>query len=358
MLHILTTLRRLGCRVSFIPESRAHDGDYTGALQAAGVEALYHPYLESLEQHLKHFGARYDAVILSRVDVARWALPAVQRHCPRALRLFDTVDLHFLREARRAALEGRRAAAVAERMKAAELAVARACHVTLVVSEAEEELLAREAPDITVEKVSLIQTLHPTETAFADRRGVLFIGNFHHAPNCDAVEYYVRDIHPAVRRRLPDVDFTVIGSYIPRSLERLAGDGVRIAGQIPDIRPSFAAARLSVAPLRYGAGIKGKINTRLGFKVPVVTTSVGAEGMNLEHGEDVLIADDAEAFADAVVTLHSDAALWSRLAENGFSSVASQFSLANAERTLARLLSIDASSRAQAPAGPADSSSS
>jgi GT2 family glycosyltransferase len=358
MLHILRILLRLGCRASFVPENRAHDGAYTRALQAAGVEAFYHPFLPSLEQHLKFYGARYDAVIMSRVDVARQALPAVRRHCPRALRVFDTVDLHFLRETRRAELQGGRLAAAAGRVKAEELAVARACDVTLVVSPVEKELLAREAPGLTVEVVSLIQTLQPTRTGFADRRGVLFIGNFHHPPNRDAVEYYLSEVHPKVRLRLPDAGFTVIGAHAPRGLERLAGDGVRFAGQLPDIRPSFAAARLSVAPLRYGAGIKGKIHTSLGFGVPVVTTSIGAEGMNLEHGEHALIADDAEAFAGAVVTLHSDAALWARLAENGLRSVASQFSHESAERALARILSIDSGSRAHDGAEAGDCSSS
>ena len=99
-------------------------------------------------------------------------------------------------------------------------------------------------------------------------------------------------------------------------------------------------ARLSVAPLRYGAGIKGKIITSLAFGVPVVTTTIGAEGMEVEHGEDILITDTREAFADAVVALHSDAATWSRLAANGLRAMTSQFSQANAERTLARVLGL------------------
>ncbi len=341
MLNIFKILRGLGCHTSFVPENRAHDGEYTRAVQAAGVEALYHPYLLSLEQHLKAAGSRYDAVIMSRVDVARQAVQAVRRYCPRARRVFDTVDLHFLREARRAELLGHRPD---ERLKARELAVARACDVTLVVSQAEKDLLAREAPDVLVEVLSLIQTPQPTQTLFAERSGILFIGNFQHPPNCDAVEHYLRDVHPAVRDRLPGVEFTVIGSHTPERLERLAGDGVHFVGHVADIRPNFAAARLSVAPLRYGAGVKGKINTSLAFGVPVVTTTIGAEGMNLEQGEHVLIADKPEAFTDAVVALHSDAALWARLAENGLRSMTSQFSFENAERALARALDMPVNS--------------
>ncbi|PYO16678.1 MAG: glycosyl transferase family 2 [Gemmatimonadetes bacterium] len=340
MSHVCRILRRLGCHVTFLPENRAQDGDYTRALQAAGVEALYHPYVLSLERHLRQAGARYQAVIMSRVDVASQVIDAVRRHCPRAQRVFDTVDLHFLREARRAEVTGERHAAHAERLKAKELAVARACNVTLVVSPAERDLLAREAPDVAVDVLSLIVTADRTETPFAERSGILFIGNFQHPPNCDALEDYLRNIHPAVRERLPHVVFTVIGAHVPPHLERLGDDGVQFAGPVADIRPHFAAARLSVAPLRYGAGIKGKINTSLAFGVPVVTTTVGAEGMELHHADNILIADAPEAFAEAVVALHSDAALWTRLSANGLRAVTTQFSVANAERALARVLGL------------------
>ena len=277
---------------------------------------------------------------MSRVDVASQVIDAVRRHCPRARRVFDTVDLHFLREARRAEVTGERHAAHAERLKAKELAVARACNVTLVVSPAERDLLAREAPDVAVDVLSLIVTADRTETPFAERSGILFIGNFQHPPNCDALEDYLRNIHPAVRERLPHVVFTVIGAHVPPHLERLGDDGVQFAGPVADIRPHFAAARLSVAPLRYGAGIKGKINTSLAFGVPVVTTTVGAEGMELHHADNILIADAPEAFAEAVVALHSDAALWTRLSANGLRAVTTQFSVANAERALARVLGL------------------
>src|SRR5436309_231000 len=340
MSHVCRILRRLGCHVTFLPENRAQDGDYTGALQAAGVELLYHPYVLSVERHLQEFGGRYQAVIMSRVDVASQVIDAVRRHCPRAQRVFDTVDLHFLREARRAEVTGERHAAHAERLKAKELAVARACNVTLVVSPAERDLLAREAPDVAVDVLSLIVTADRTETPFAERSGILFIGNFQHPPNCDALEDYLRNIHPAVRERLPHVVFTVIGAHVPPHLERLGDDGVQFAGPVADIRPHFAAARLSVAPLRYGAGIKGKINTSLAFGVPVVTTTVGAEGMELHHADNILIADAPEAFAEAVVALHSDAALWTRLSANGLRAVTTQFSVANAERALARVLGL------------------
>lgn len=340
MANLLRILRDLGCHVSFMPENRAHDGDYTLALQSAGIEALYHPYLPSLEQHLEEFGARYDTVIMSRVDVAEHVLDAVRRHCPKARRVFDTVDLHFLRESRGASLGEQGDGSRAERTKARELAVARACDVTLVVSAAEREILAREAPDVTVELMSLVHESTPAATPFSERSGILFIGNFQHPPNIDAVEYYLREIQPLLHERLAGVRFTAIGANVPPGLERLAGPDVRLTGHVRDIEPYFAAARLSIAPLRYGAGIKGKITTSMAFGLPVVTTALGAEGMGLEHGKHALIADSPDAFADAVVALHSDEAVWNRLSANGPPHVSAQFSFDKAEAMLSKVLGL------------------
>ena len=340
MFEMCRILRRLGCHVTFVAENRAHEGEYTRALQGAGVECLYHPYLPSIEEHLRAFGQRYQTVILSRVDVAREFNPLVQRYCPRAKRVFDTVDLHFLRESRRARVTEEVGVTQAERIKQQELAVARACDVTVVVSAAERDILAREAPDLPVELISLIVTPDPTEPPFADRCGILYVANFHHPPNGDALEDYLTSIHPAVRRRLPDVVLTVIGAHVPDRLRHLADESVRFAGPVADLRPPFAAARLSIAPLRYGAGIKGKVMTSLAYGVPAVTTTIGVEGMALRGGEDILIADAPDAFADAVVALHSDENLWTRLARQGCSAVASQFSVANAERGLRRIVGL------------------
>jgi O-antigen biosynthesis protein len=353
MVQLFRILRGLGCQVTFLPENRAHAGDYTRALQAMGVEALYHPYLPSVKQHLREFGSRYDTVIMSRVDVAAEVIEAVRRYCARATRVFDTVDLHFLREARRAGVAEPGRAGKAAELKTKELEIARSCDFTVVVSSVERDLLEREAPDIAVELLSLIVTPDPTTTPFEDRAGILYVANFQHPPNCDALEDYLRNIHPLVRERLPGVPFTVIGAQVPPGLRELGGYGVEFAGPVADLRARFAAARISVAPLRYGAGIKGKVCTSLSFGVPVVTTSVGAEGIAVTHGEDILIADRAEPFAQAVVRLYSDAALWERLASNGIRAIASQFSVDNAERALRRVLEGRGASNGRRAAGAA-----
>jgi GT2 family glycosyltransferase/glycosyltransferase involved in cell wall biosynthesis len=339
MTHLLRILVELGCRVTFMALNRRMEGEHTRALQAAGVEALYEPTLSSIDDHLRRAGGRYELVIMSRAEVVEEVLPAVRRHCPRARCVFDTVDLHFLREARRAQVTGALDDDAVAALEARELALARACDLTLVVSPTERDLLFRLAPDLAVEILSLIDARVATDTPFEERSGVLFVGNFQHPPNRDSIEHYLREIHPLVREREPAAEITIIGAQAPRSLRRLAGDGARFVGQVPDLTPYFSAARLSVAPLRFGAGIKGKIQTSLALGVPVVTTSVGAEGMSLEDGSEALIADDARSFAEAVVRLHTDAQLWTRVAGGGHRAAEERYSPARAEEVLARIVS-------------------
>jgi glycosyltransferase involved in cell wall biosynthesis len=282
-------------------------------------------------------GSCYDAVFLSRVDVAKEIIEVTRRCCRNAKLIFDTVDLHFVRESRQAVVEKGVASA---RRKGEELAVAWLADLTLVVSEAEKELLRREAPQIAVDVVTLIEEPDPTETGFEEREGLIFIANFRHLPNCDGLEYYLRHIHPLVRDRLGGAKLTVIGADPPGRLEELADEGVRFAGHVEDLRSEFAKARVMIAPLRFGAGIKGKVCTSMSLGVPVVATSVGVEGMTLENREDALIADTPKAFAEAVVAAYSDPDLWSRLVRNGLRKVATQFSPQRAEVALARILEI------------------
>jgi glycosyltransferase involved in cell wall biosynthesis len=155
------------------------------------------------------------------------------------------------------------------------------------------------------------------------------------------MEFYLREVHPLVRERLNAAELTIIGADAPRSLRRLATDGARFVGQVEDLAPYFSAARLSIAPIRYGAGIKGKIQTSLALGVPVVTTSAGAEGMPISDGRGALIADGPHAFAEAVVRLHSEAELWRSLADAGRLATVEHYSPGRAEDILSRIVNAD-----------------
>ncbi|HTL13994.1 MAG TPA: glycosyltransferase family 4 protein, partial [Thermomonas sp.] len=241
------------------------------------------------------------------------------------------------RERRAAELAGDRAARrAAEATRARELALVAAADVTFVVSEAERALLAADAPGADARVLSNLHALPPPGPGRAGREGLLFVGGFRHPPNVDAVRWFAREVFPLARAALPGLAFHCIGGDLPAEVRELAGiDGVHVHGHVPDLGPWLDGCVVSVAPLRYGAGVKGKVNQAMAHGLPVVATTPAVEGMHLRDGEDVLVADAPRAFADALVRLHEDAALWRRLAEGGRANVRRHFS-ADAARDVVR----------------------
>jgi len=178
-----------------------------------------------------------------------------------------------------------------------------------------------------------------SNTPFALRRDWLFIGSFQHKPNVDAVLFFVREIYPLVSRRLGDAKFYIIGDKAPPEIVALANEKIVVTGLQRDARPFFDSVKLSVAPLRFGAGVKGKINQSMGFGVPVVATSIAVQGTDLRDGEEILVADEPEYFARALIKLYESEELWNRLSENGLSKTRVLYSVETARKKLETLFS-------------------
>ena len=339
MVNLMQLLVALGDKVYFFAENRAFDGRYTEALQQIGVEALYHPWMPEPMRWLRENGAQFDAVILSRHYVAAPLLQAVRHYAPQAKLVFDTVDLHYLREEREAALADRddlRRQAASTKM--AELRLIRQSDVTLVVSPIEQELLQREVPGARIEVLSNVHEVVGRSTGFDERKDLFFVGGFQHPPNVDAMLWFVHAIWPLVAKALPDVRFHIVGSRMPEAIAALASERVIVHGFMPSLDEMLDGCRLSVAPLRYGAGVKGKVNQSMAHGQPVVATTVAAEGMYLKHEVDVLVADAADAFAREIIRLYTDETLWTRLADGGLANIATHFSFAAATRALKSIL--------------------
>jgi glycosyltransferase involved in cell wall biosynthesis len=198
--------------------------------------------------------------------------------------------------------------------------------VTVVVSEYERTILEQELPGRPIKVVSNIHSVRASAIDFESRRDMFFVGGYDHLPNVDAVQWFAREIWPKVRRQLPDVRVFLIGSKMPPAVATLAGDGIEPLGHLPDLTPHLERCRISIAPLRYGAGVKGKINLAQSSGVPVVATTVAVEGMHLEHLRDVLIGDTPDDFANAIVRLYTDRTLWTVVSEAGRANVARYFS--------------------------------
>ncbi len=345
MEQILGILVDLNCKVTFVADNLEYRQPYVTALQQLGVEVQFAPYAKSIPQLLGSRGSEFDIVVLSRHYIAIKYIDTLRSFAPRALIVFDTVDLHFLREERLADLNASRTArtaAVAKRDE--ELRLIRKADVTLVVSTVEQQLLSELAPE---SRVMILSTIHEPLAggrAFAEREGLVFIGSFRHPPNTDAVLWYATEVLPRIRERLPGVKTYVIGSDPPPTIKSLAAEDLVITGFVPDVTPYFTGCRISVSPLRYGAGVKGKVNLAMSHGLPVVATTPSVEGMHLTPEVDVLVADDPEDFADAVALAYGDKALWTRLAEGGRENIRTHFSPELARAALTRLLALSRTS--------------
>lgn len=335
-LEILTALK---CKVTFVADNLEYRQPHVDDLARCGVEVLFHPYVRSIADLLSRRGREFDLVLLSRHYVASRHIDAVRAFAPDALVAFDTVDLHFLRAERLAELDGSasvKAAARANREQ--ELALIRKADVTLVVSPFEQALLAQLVPQAPVLVLSTIHDAMPEGKPHAARKGIVFIGSFQHPPNVDGVLWYAREVMPRLRQRLPGVPTYIVGSKVPATIKALAADDFVVTGFVKDIGPYFTGCRVSVSPLRYGAGVKGKVNLAMSYGLPVVATSTSVEGMYLTPGVDVLVADDAETFAAAIAEAYEDEALWQRLAAAGRDNIETHFSRAVARSAITRLL--------------------
>jgi GT2 family glycosyltransferase len=329
-----------GAHVVFVPTRREHAGTPTEALQQLGVEVWYAPFLQGIGAWLRAHGPRFAVVMMVRHHVASECLPLLRTYAPQARTVFDTVDLHYLRERRGAEVAGNAGLLRdAERTRVRELAVMAATDVTVLVSAAEREQLRIDAPGVTVELISNLHEVATGGEAWANRHDLVFVGGFRHPPNVDAMQWFIGEVFARIRAQLPDVRFHCIGAEVPDALHALAATqpGVEIHGFVPVVTPYMDQVRIAVAPLRFGAGVKGKVNLSMAHGQPVVATTCAVEGMHLQDGQDVLVADDAEAFAAAVVRLYQDPVLWEQLSSAGRRNVADHFSLDAARDTVQRV---------------------
>jgi glycosyltransferase involved in cell wall biosynthesis len=245
------------------------------------------------------------------------------------------VDAHYLRlklehQTTGAAEAGRQA----EHFRKMELDLVRASDYVWCNSSEDLKAVREEVPGKPMSVIPTIHSLQVRGPAADKREGLLFIGNFNHSPNRDAVDYFMREILLLIRKSLPDIKFDVIGGNAPPEFQSYASKAVEFHGFVPDITPFFNRSKVFVAPLRFGAGVKGKIGDALSYGLPVVTTSVGASGMGFANEHQAMIADTPEEFAAAVVRVHTDRHLWQQLSDAGYEHIEKHFSPEVVEKTI------------------------
>jgi putative sugar O-methyltransferase len=337
-INLMRMLDRSGFRVTFIPESNfAHRGKYTEQLQALGVHTLCLPTYGTVREVLMNIGRQLDVVFLCRADIMERHLATIRELAPQARVVFNTVDLHALRAKREAELSTKRGALkAAQALWTSELASIAKADATIVLSSYEQHLLAKELPSANIHVIPLIRDIpsHLDAPGYDARRDIVFVGTYQHRPNHDAAVYFAKEIWPLIHARMPDLRCLLVGSSVTSRIRALAGNGIEVIGFVEDLDDLLAKCRLTIAPLRYGAGLKGKVATSLQAGVPVVATPMAVEGTTLEHDRNILVADAPADFADAVVRLYTDPVLWERLSQAGFAYAREEYSI---EANLPRL---------------------
>jgi len=328
---------------------------YTPMIQRIGVECLYRPYID-IEEYLSQNGASFSYVLVARVYQAVAFERVLEKYCPHARYIFNTVDVHFLREFRQAEVE--KSASLqknAELTQKNELRIMSRADATIVISAEEKTLLEQQYGQQRIHHIPLIREVYGCKYPFNERHNIVFIGSAH-GPNVDAVLYFYQRILPLIRYNLPQLRLIVIGAELRDALsdkpgfEELATDPyVDLVGFVEDLSEYFDHVRLMVAPLRYGSGVKGKIATALSYGVPCVSSRIGVEGMGLEDEVNILEAEDPDAFARAVVRAYTTESLWEKLSENGLTFMESNYSLSMGKRRLLEVFELASAERTERP---------
>ena len=316
MLSILRLYKQQGWQVEFA--TPAQPTDHMTDLGAEGITSQNIVLnCDSFDTYITHYAP--DIVMFDRFMMEEQFGWRVEKHCPDALKVLDTEDLQCLRHARHQAHKAEREMTTADLFSdiaKREIAAILRCDLSLIISDFEMQLLQ----DTFKVDASLLHNLPfmvdlstlPTNTAdFNQRQHFMTIGNFRHAPNWDAI-LYLQQIWPLIRKQLPQAELHIYGSYPPPKATALHNPktGFLIKGWADDAFEVMEQARVCLAPLRFGAGIKGKLLDAMIMQTPSVTTKIGSEGMHGEQPWPGTIAQGTQQFADAAVALYQDETRW------------------------------------------------
>ena len=307
----------------------AENKKYVEALTSAGI-AVTHGGLHALLQ-----GLQFDAILIEFWYVARPILKSIRVLQPSARIVVDTEHVYFHSEFLKAkalgeALDSPELAA----RKRGELETYVAADLVITTTEEDKGVLLNEIPRLNAYAIPNIHEIPDVgESASArSQDSLIFVGNFQNNPsNVDAMTYFCSQVLPLIRSEAPDTSLAIVGNKPPAEIQNLACEYITVTGYVPDTAPYLAEAMVSICPLRFGAGLKGKIGEAMMHGLPVVTTSIGTQGMARHGGVELLVGDTPTEFANAVLRLFRDPHLWKTLSNNGRKLIVETYSFAAVE---------------------------
>lgn len=346
MVAMIESLQKLGYKVTFWPNDLEKKEPYAQQLQQMGVEVVYGNI--DFMQFSKHYGHFYNLVIMSRPEICAKYINICRTLFTNAQLIYDTVDLHYVRLARQAEVETANAEYLLEQSKwyeVLEKGLMERVDATLVVSDKEVDILQEGGVKSKLGIVSNIHTIveGAYKISFEKRKNIVFLGNYAHLPNRDALLWFNKEIFPLIEKELKGVKLHIVGANMPPEIEKsLTSKNYIVDGFVSDdeLFSILQQSRVFVAPLRYGAGVKGKIGQSIEHGLPVVTTSIGAEGMYLKNDESCLEANDAKEFANAVVRLYEDKKLWTKVQTQAKTSLIQHFSVEKATEDIKQVINL------------------
>lgn len=323
-----------GFAVKFLGDNFQHEEPYTTALEQLGIEVLYGDwYAAGIWDWLKNNGKDIGYAYLNRPHIATKYVDYIRDYTDIKVIYFGH-DLHFLRLSREYELDGNiETKREADYWKSMELTMMYKADMNYYPSYVEADVIHAIDASIKVKAISLYvyeQFLERLNEDFEKREGLLFVGGFAHPPNADAVKWFAGEIFPKIRESLPQVKFYVVGSKVTEEIKALEqpGNGIVIKGFVSDeeLEELYRTCKVVVVPLRYGAGVKGKVLEALYNGAPTITTSIGAEGIPFVE-QALLVEDDAQAFADKAVALYQDNEACRRMARKTQDYMKEHFSM-------------------------------
>ncbi len=345
--HTLTQMLELGYQVTYVHLMGSQYTDkaaakYINHFKMRGVEFIWFNYeswweirdtpqvkliLKRLIQSLELSKRKFDLAYIAFWHIANYFVDLIKEEVPHLPILCDTMDIHYLRELRQAEMSGKSdLRKKAEENKKKEIALYSKVDCVTTVTENDRDELRKHLPNKSIVILTDVHDPVDTKINFEDREGFLFIGNFNHNPNEDAVIYFNDIILPIIRRKLPGVKFYIVGNNPTEKVKNLASRDVVVTGWVPEVLPYLKSCRVSVVPLRFGAGNKGKVGETMSHGLPMVSTTIGAEGMSIENGIHAFVADDPIQFAGHAVQLYTDKELWKQFSTKGRDLISNQYS--------------------------------
>lgn len=319
LFKIMKIVKSLGYHVIFVPNDGKKRGHYFDLMIQEGFEVLYRfPNRKGMIKILLNTLKYVDAAWLCKPhnnNLFSFIFNAKQD----CLWIYDTIDLHYLRLQREAELTKNVALLQsALNIKKTELSVASRADITIAITEDEQKMLLQEKLSNVVVVPNIHETEHPLGTVpgFKDRNGLLFIGGYLHNPNIDAAEWLVNQIMPEIWKVDPSIKLTLLGSNPTEEILAYQCENIIVTGYIKDVSPYFNKSRVFVAPLRFGAGMKGKIGQSLEYSLPIVSTNIGIEGMGLTDEHHVMVANNTEDFVNKTLQLYQSPELWNKIQSN------------------------------------------